>query len=201
MLEKYGKLFWRDLFPDSVWARVLGSWSTSEKTSFPNPLVHTRRFGPPNENLKRCYFVNDGQKSTSTNFWRTELEMPWKSFFVQNFKDVLFVFSLSLFWHKQIWPFCESPKSVRATTITISGLIMSKGSLIVDDDRSAGPGHEKLWKACTRRMTKGKMTSCLRKISSCQSHPGAVDGKDQRHMLVQGVWMDKMLADVHVGAA
>ena len=63
---------------------------------------------------------------------------------IRNFKDVLFVFSCSLFCHKQIWPFCDSLNSLRATASTISGLIMSKGSLIVDDDRSAGPGDEKL---------------------------------------------------------
>ena len=45
------------------------------------------------------------------------------------------------------------------------------------------------------------MTSCLGEITYCQSQPGAVDGKDQRRMPVQGVWMDRMLADMYVDAA
>ena len=77
----------------------------------------------------------------------------------------------------------------RASTRTISGelardLTMSEGSSIVDEEGSAELGRETRWKACTGRMTRGKMISCLGKSSSYESHPGAVDGEDQGH--VQG---------------
>lgn len=60
---------------------------------------------------------------------------------------------------------------------------MTEGSSIVDEEGSAEPWREKLCKACTGRMIRGEMTSCLGESSSCESQPGAVDMEDQGHVL------------------
>ena len=58
---------------------------------------------------------------------------------------------------------------------------MSERSSIVDEEGSAKPWREKLRKACTGRMTRGEMTSCLGESSSCESQPEVVYGEDQGH--------------------
>lgn len=54
---------------------------------------------------------------------------------------------------------------------------MSKSSLIVADEGSAEPGHEKLRKAMYREDDMGKMASCFRERLSCEPSPETWAGK------------------------
>lgn len=70
----------------------------------------------------------------------------------------------------------------RATSRTICGdkpldFTMSKSSLIVADEGSAEPGHEKLRKAMYREDDMGKMASCFRERLSCEPSPETWAGK------------------------
>ena len=62
---------------------------------------------------------------------------------------------------------------------------MTEGSSIIDEEGSAEPWREKLCKACTGRMIRGEMTSCLGESSSCESQPGAMDMEYQGHALLR----------------